>query len=133
MNKAIILGRLTTDPVVRTTGTGKMVTSFTLAVDRYAGSKETDFLPVVCWEKTAENAGNSLSKGQRCLVEGRIQVRSFETKSNEKRWVTEIIAQSVQFLDRKSQQDAPPPRTDPASQFGQDVANYAADDPEIPF
>ena len=136
MNKAIILGRLTTDPVVRTTGTGKMVTSFTLAVDRYAGSKETDFLPVVCWEKTAENAGNSLSKGQRCLVEGRIQVRSFETKSNEKRWVTEVIAQSVEFIERRAQQDAPPREATPgdaASQFGQDVANYAADDPEIPF
>ena len=137
MNKCFLLGRLTRDPECSTTGSGKLVTKFTLAVDRYAGSKDTDFINVIVWEKLGEACGNSLTKGQRALVEGRLQIRSFEGKDGQKKWVTEIIAQSVQFLDRKSQQDAPPPREatpgDAASQFGQDVANYAADDPEIPF
>lgn len=136
MNKVFLLGRLTRDPEIRTTQSGKITTEFTLAVDRFPGSKDADFLKVVTWEKPAEACGNSLTKGQRALVEGRIQIRSFEGKDGQKRWVTEVIAQSVEFIERRAQQDAPPREATPgdaASQFGHDVANYAADDPEIPF
>ena len=132
MNKVFLLGRLVRDPEIRTTQSGKMVTSFTLAVDRFAGGKETDFIPVVTWEKLAENCGNSLTKGQRALVEGRLQIRSYDGKDGQKRWVTEIVAQSVEFLDRRSSAN---PTTDSnvshdaASQFGHDVAP----DDEIPF
>ena len=84
MNKAMVLGRLTRDPEVRYTSTGKIVCSFTLAVDRpftnAEGQREADFLPIVVWGKAAEMCGNSLSKGHRILVEGRIQVRNYESK-----------------------------------------------------
>ena len=132
MNKVFLLGRLVRDPEIRTTQSGKMVTSFTLAVDRFAGSKEADFIPVVTWEKLAENCGNSLLKGQRCLVEGRLQIRSYDGKDGQKRWVTEIVASSVEFLERRAAAAAAPDSGashDAASQFGQDVAP----DDEIPF
>ena len=120
MNKIFLLGRLVRDPEIRTTQSGKMTTSFTLAVNRM-NSKDADFISIVTWEKLAENCGNSLLKGHRCLVEGRLQIRSFDGKDGQKRWVTEIIAQSVQFLERKNEQSNDHKANDPASQFGQDV------------
>jgi single-strand DNA-binding protein len=131
MNKVILCGRLVRDPEIRTTQSGKMTTGFTLAVDRYtSGKKEADFISIVTWEKLAENCGNSLSKGSRALVEGRLQIRSFDGKDGQKRWVTEVIAQAVEFMDRKT--DTTQSHTEPiteASQFGHDVAP----DDEIPF
>lgn len=84
MNKVILLGRLTKDPEVRYTSTGKVVAQFTLAVDRPFsgpnGEREADFLPVILWGKQGETAGNSLQKGHRALVEGRVQTRSYDGK-----------------------------------------------------
>lgn len=106
MNKVVLLGRLTSDPTVRYTQTGKVVTQFTLAVDRpfkdADGNKETDFIPVVVWGKAAELVGNSCQKGHRLLVDGRLQIRSYDAKDGTKRWVTEIIANSVEFIERKA-------------------------------
>ncbi len=133
MNKVFLLGRLVRDPEIRTTQSGKMVTTFTLAVDRFGGGKDNaDFITIVTWDKLAENCGNSLTKGQRALVEGRLQIRSFEGKDGQKRWVTEIVAQSVEFLERRSSVPATESSNvphDAATQFGQDVAP----DDEIPF
>lgn len=133
MNKIFLLGRLVRDPDIRTTQSGKMTTEFTLAVDRYPGSKDTDFIKIVTWEKLAEAVGNNLQKGQRAMVEGRLQIRSYEGKDGQKRWVTEVISNAVEFLDRKrdmQQQTAtdPGPITD-AGQFGSEVSP----DDEIPF
>lgn len=131
MNKVILCGRLVRDPEIRTTQSGKMTTGFTLAVDRYtSGKKEADFISIVTWEKLAEACGNSLYKGSRALVEGRLQIRSFDGKDGQKRWVTEVIAQAVEFMDRKT--DTAQSHTGPiteASQFGHDVAP----DDEVPF
>lgn len=106
MNKVVLMGRLTKDPDVKYTQTGKVVTQFTLAVDRpfkdAQGNKETDFIPVVLWGKAAELVGNSCQKGHRLIVEGRIQIRNYEAKDGSKRWVTEIIANSVEFIERKA-------------------------------
>ena len=107
MNKAIIVGRLTADPEVRYTQSGKAVASFALVVNRPGDKKEADFIPCVAWEKLAESIGNNLSKGKRCLVEGRIQVRSYETTDGQKRRVTEIVVQNMEFLEPKKQSDAP--------------------------
>lgn len=100
------MGRLTRDPEVRYTQSGKVVCQFTLAVDRFTtnaeGQREADFIPIVTWGKTAETCGNSLTKGQRALVDGRLQIRSYEAKDGGKRWVTEVIASTAQFLDRKA-------------------------------
>lgn len=105
MNKAIISGRLTRDPDVRYTTTGKVVCQFTLAVDRpftnQDGQKEADFINIVVWGKIAELCGNSLAKGHRALVEGRLQLRSYDGKDGAKRYVTEVVANSVEFLERK--------------------------------
>ena len=106
MNKVILMGRLTRDPEVRYTQTGKVVCQFTLAVDRYGakeGEQSADFVPVVVWGKVGEACGNNLAKGKLALVDGRLQIRSYEAKDGSgKRWVTEVIAGSVQFLDRKT-------------------------------
>lgn len=105
MNKAIISGRLTRDPDVRYTTTGKVVCQFTLAVDRpftnQDGQREADFINVVVWGKIAELCGNSLGKGHRTLVEGRLQLRSYDGKDGAKRYVIEVVANSVEFLERK--------------------------------
>jgi len=133
MNKVFLLGRLVRDPEIRTTQAGKMVTTFTLAVDRYGDKNATaDFISIVTWEKLAENCGNNLLKGQRALVEGRLRIRSFDGKDGQKHWVTEIVAQAVEFLDRRprgAEQGSRAPE-DAATVFnGQDVAP----DDEIPF
>lgn len=106
MNKAVLLGRLTRDPEVRYTPTQKVVCQFTVAVDRpflnQEGKREADFIPVVVWGKAAELCGNSLAKGHRILVEGRLQIRSYDGKDGNRHWVTEVIANSVEFIERKS-------------------------------
>jgi len=106
MNRAFLMGRLTRDPEVRYTPGGKCVCQFTVAIDRAFGNqngqKQADFIPVVVWEKTAELCGNSLAKGHRVLVEGRIQTRSYDAKDGTKRYVTEVVASHVEFVERKA-------------------------------
>lgn len=103
MNKTILLGRLVRDPEVRYTNTGKAVAQITLAVDKFAnGEKQADFIPVVLWEKQAELVGNGVVKGDRLLVEGSISTRSYEAKDGSKRFVTEVIAQRMEFIEKKS-------------------------------
>ena len=106
-NKVILLGRLTKDPEIRYTQNQKVVAQFTLAVDRpfknESGNKEADFIPVVLWGKIAEMVGNSCSKGHRLLVDGRLQIRNFDGKDGQKHWVTEVIGNSIEFIERKEQ------------------------------
>lgn len=107
MNKIVVLGRLTKDPEVRYTPSQKVVCSFTLAVDRdfknpETGEREADFIPVVVWGKTAELCGNSLAKGHRLLVEGRLQIRNFDGKDGNRRWVSEIVASRIEFVERRA-------------------------------
>ena len=107
MNKIVILGRLTKDPDVKYVASGKAVATFTMAVDRpflgQDGKREADFIPVVIWGKTAEMVGNSCAKGHRLLGEGRLQIRNFDAKDGTKHWVTEVIANSIEFIERKEQ------------------------------
>lgn len=103
MNRVVLIGRLTKDPELKfTPGTGKAVTTFTLAVDRRfstSGQKEADFIPVVVWGKQAESTANYMSKGKLMGVGGRIQTRSYEAKDGTRRYVTEVVADEVQFLE----------------------------------
>ncbi len=105
MNKAIIIGRLTRDPEMRTTTSGINSTTFTVAVSRnYTnpnGERETDFLNCVAWRKQAENIAKYCTKGSQVAVEGRIQTRSYDAQDGTKRYVTEIIADNVTFLGAK--------------------------------
>ena len=104
MNHIVIIGRLTKDPELRYTPNGVAVGSFTVAVDRpfngAKGEREADFIPVVVWQKLAENCANHLKKGRLVAVEGRLQIRSYDTQDGQKRRVAEIVASNVQFLDR---------------------------------
>lgn len=104
MNETKLSGHLTKDPVVRYTSSGKVVTQFILAVDRIRkdDKHEADFIPVVFWGKSAEIIGNSLKKGSKILVDGRIQVRSYDAKDGSKRWVTEVIGRRFEYMESKS-------------------------------
>lgn len=125
MNKVVLIGRLTRDPDVKYTQSQKATCSFTLAVDRpflnQQGQKEADFIPIVLWGKIAEVAGNNLAKGHRFAVTGRMQVRNYENKHGQKVWVTEVIGDSIEFLEKRdssanrSQEpsSAPPPQQQP--------------------
>ena len=100
LNRALLVGRLTRDPELRRTGSGKAVTSFNLAVERNFKSddQEADFVNCVCWGKIAENTERYCSKGSMVSVDGRIQTRNYENNRGQKIYVTEVIADSVQFI-----------------------------------
>ncbi|MBN3033150.1 MAG: single-stranded DNA-binding protein [Candidatus Saganbacteria bacterium] len=104
LNRIILIGRLTADPEGRATAEGMAVTRFRLAVDRPAGGvpKEdnVDFIDVVAWQRLAEICAQYLKKGRLVLVEGRIQNRSFEDQTGQRRWVTEVVARNMTMLDK---------------------------------
>ena len=145
MNKVILVGRLTRDPEVKNTTTGKAVATFTLAVDRRFknkdGQKEADFVPVVVWGKQAEIAGQYLSKGSQIGVSGRLQVRSYDAQDGQRRYVTEVVADEISFLSsgrRDSnagfQQTSAPQSNNNMSVMGLDEDfHLMADDDDIPF
>ena len=105
MNTVIMMGRLTKDPDFRVTANGKVLATFTLAVNRKYEKDVADFLPIITFGKTAEFTEKWLKKGMQIIVVGRIQVRKWETKEGENRYSTEIIAEEVEFADSKKQED----------------------------
>lgn len=106
MNRVVLVGRLTKDPELRfTPGAGKAVATFTLAVNRRfksPGQPEADFIPIVVWGRQAENTANYVSKGRLIGVSGAIHTRSYEAKDGTRRYVTEVVADEVQFLESKN-------------------------------
>lgn len=107
MNRIVLVGRLTRDPELRyTSGTNTAVCNFTIAVDRpfnpNNSERGADFIPIVVWNKQAENVKNYLTKGSQVAVEGRLQVRNYDDQNGQKRYVTEVIANSVEFLGSKN-------------------------------
>src|SRR5699024_9998343 len=107
MNRTILVGRLTKDPELRYTANGVAVANFTLAVNRNfknkQGEQEADFINCIVWQKPAENAANYLKKGSLAGVDGRIQTRNHENNEGRRVYVTEVVAESVQFLEPKRQ------------------------------
>lgn len=103
MNRVVLVGRLTKDPDLRYTPNGVPVATFTLAVNRtfsnQQGEKEADFINCVIWRRPAENVANFLKKGSLAGVDGRIQTRSYEGQDGKRVYVTEVVADSVQFLE----------------------------------
>jgi single-strand DNA-binding protein len=100
INQVILMGRLTRDPETRTTTTGKTITSFSIAVDRGGQDDQADFFDVTAWEKLGELVSQYLSKGRRCLVQGRLRQDSWDDKeSGKKRSKVEVVATDVTFLD----------------------------------
>ena len=106
MNKVFLIGRLTRDPELRYTGSNVPVASFSLAVNRnftnQSGEREADFINIVVWRKQAESVKNYLSQGSQVAIDGRIQTRSYDDKDGNKRYVTEVIADNVEFLGSKA-------------------------------
>ena len=123
MNKSILKGRLARDPEVRYTQSGKAVASITIACNRpHKGDAQqtADFIPCVAWEKTAEIIGNNCTKGQEILVDGRMQVRSYEAQDGSKRYVTEVVISNMEFCGSK-QNNAQTAQTSGANSFGPSV------------
>lgn len=121
INRVILIGRLTKDPELRYTPSGVAVTQFTLAVNRpyqnQQGEREADFINIVTWRQLAETCANYLRKGRLTGIEGRLQVRNYENNEGKKVYVTEVVADNVQFLEsananrgeREEGMGAPPP------------------------
>ena len=109
MNKVILIGRLTRDPELRYTSSNIATTTFSIAVDRnfanQNGEREADFINIVVWRKQAENCKNYINQGSQVAVEGRIQTRNYEDQNGQKRYVTEVVADNVQFLDTKASRE----------------------------
>ena len=104
MNKFIGIGRLTRDPEIRYTQTGKAVASFSIAIDSgYGENKKADFINIVAWDKLAEVCGNNIAKGRKIMVEGRLSIRDYD-QDGQKRRAAEIVAQNIEFLDSKQAQ-----------------------------
>src|SRR5476649_1504885 len=104
-NKIILVGNLTRDPEIRYVGSGAAVTKFTLAVNRRSKQQEeTDFIDIVAWDKLAETCNTYLKKGMSVCVDGRLSIRSYETKEGEKRKATEIVINTMQMLDRPNRE-----------------------------
>lgn len=143
LNRALLVGRLTRDPELRRTGSGKAVTSFNLAVERNFKSddQEADFINCVCWGRIAENTERYCSKGSLVSIDGRIQTRNYENNQGQKVYVTEVIADSVQFINTKRDSNtataAPQAQTnsyvhnEPIQQFEDD--NYELEEDDIQF
>ena len=113
-NKAFLIGNLTRDPELRYTSSGIPVARFSIAVNRVRrksddsrANQDVDFINIVAWRRLAEICGEYLKKGRPVAVEGRLQIRSFETKTGEKRTMTEVIADNVQMLGRKQDMAGP--------------------------
>lgn len=143
MNKVILIGNLATDPEAFITQSGISRSTFRLAVQRrYSnaqGVREADFLPVIAWRGTADFCNSYLTKGRKIAVEGSIQTRSYDAQDGTKRYVTEIIADSVEALGPAKTQD-PGPEEPPAppQQQRMDVPAGPSefeevDDDELPF
>lgn len=106
MNRVVLVGRLTKDPELRYTPNGVAVATFTLAVNRTftnaQGEREADFINIVVWKKAAENAANYLKKGSLAGVDGRVATRNYEGSDGKRVYVTEVVADSVQFLEPRN-------------------------------
>ena len=138
MNKVILIGRLTKDADLRATTTGTAVASFTLAVDRQFkaqnGTKETDFINCIAWRKQAENVAKYVHKGSKIAVEGRLQVRKYE-KDGQARWITEVIADNITFLENKKQEvkEEVGDKQDPFLDFREELEASESIEEKLPF
>ena len=132
MNKVVLIGRLTRDPEIRYTSNNIAATNFTLAVNRnyqnQNGVREADFINIVMWRKQAETAKKYLSKGSLIAIEGRIQTRNYDGADGKKVYVTEVLADSFEFLESKGQ------KSNNDIDFNNDIStNNIGDEPYIDF
>jgi len=134
-NRIVLVGRLTKDPELRYTPSGKAVASFRLAVNR-GRNDEADFLDVVVWERQAETVSQYCSKGKLVLVEGRLQKRQYDAQDGTRRTVYEVVASLVRFMpdgQRGGEQGPAPARQSGAPADPGQWAGYNPDEDDVPF
>lgn len=127
INKVILTGNLTREPELRTTQSGVSVCNFTVAVNRRPtknGDQQADFIPVVTWRQLAETCAKYLEKGSKCAVVGSLQTRNYEAPDGSKKYVTEVMAEEVEFLGGKGQHGNVPPAF---------AGSTEIDDDDLPF
>lgn len=118
-----MIGNLTSDPEVRFTVEGVQVAKFQIAVDRFVqegAPKQMDYIDIVAWRRLAEICGQYLKKGKPVLIEGRIQIRTFENENGARKWATEVIARTIKLLGS------------PAKEVAETAAPAASEVDEIP-
>ena len=144
MNKVILIGHLAADPESRTTQSGVAQCTLRLAVtrrfaDKQTGKRESDFFNVICWRQTAEFAAKYLSKGRKVAVEGSLLTRSYDAQDGSKRYVTEVIADNVEFCDSNNQSDGSKGFTPATGETARQAATLFGkqpeyiDDDDLPF
>lgn len=149
LNHIVLMGRLVRDPELRRTGTGTSVTTFSIAVERdfgnrETGEKETDFIDIVTWRQTAEFVSKYFTKGRMAVVSGRLQIRTWTDKEGNKRRSAEVVADNVYFGDsRRDGENAAPAQNGfsgygesfsaPAAAPASDFAMLEEDDNDLPF
>lgn len=126
LNHSIIMGRLTRDPELRRTNSGKAVVSFDIACDKPGKDSGASFIPCVAWEKTGEFINQYFSKGSAIAVEGRLESRQYETKEGQKRTVLEVVVSQAHFCGKKEESTS---EKAPAAQF----AMLDDEDMQLPF
>ena len=134
MNKVLLVGNLTKDPELTTTTNGISVCRFSIAVSRRyvgaSGERETDFINIVVWRGQAENCHKYLKKGSKCGIVGSLQTRSYDAQDGSKRYVTEVVADEVEFISTNRNQDGTSREDAPA----EDVTELKPiDDDSLPF
>jgi single-strand DNA-binding protein len=137
INRVVLVGRMTKDADLKFTPNGNAVATFTLAVNRSFNKEETDFINCVVWKKPAENLANFTKKGSLIGLEGRIQVRTYDHETKGKQYITEVVADSVQFLDSKPKNEgqgvnAQQTKTQDNNPF-EGSKHVAIDDQDLPF
>ena len=144
LNHIVLMGRLVRDPELRRTQSGVPVASFRIAVDRDFGNRETgereaDFIDVVAWRQTADFCNRYLGKGRTVAVEGSLQNRSYDAQDGTKRYITEVVADEVEFVggnpnssNQYNPGDVPPP-PEPSSSYTSNTGFTQVDDDELPF
>lgn len=133
LNKVCIMGRFTADPELRSTQSGTMVLSFSLAVQRdfkKDGQQETDFINFIAWKNTAEFISKYFQKGSLAAVEGSIQTRAYTDKDGNKRTAFEVVVQNIYFADSKKKEDKPSVDIYPENDGWQNTDNFGDD---LPF
>ena len=142
MNQVVLIGRLSRDPELKETQNGKSVASFSLAVDKYG--EGADFINCVVWGKSAENLVKYQSKGSQIGLSGRISTRSYDDTKGNKQYVTEVIADSIEFLGNKKKEETEydavqnaRKETNPFEEFGNSIKNESngieIQDSDLPF
>ena len=139
LNKVILMGRLTADPEIRMSQSGKEVMSFTIAVNRRFNKDETDFINCVAWRETAKHIHSYFSKGQLINICGSLQVRTWDDAQGNKRYTTEVIVDEVNFCGDGNRNNGHDPMNDVVNAMGgtqyppQGFAPVEGDDGDLPF